>query len=613
MTSCCFERLIIRAFYREILARSDGCPMIWRVKSIGWEYLRDHKKMTMVREVGSRARLAAALFVLATSGTVAAEGDVRFDITRFQVEGNTLLTAERVDALVTPFAGKGRVYGDIQQALEALEAAYRQAGFGSVQVFVPEQELTTGVVRIQVAEAVIGKVAVSGNLRFDDANVRASLPALQEGKAPNLRQLSENVQLSNENPAKQVEVVLAVGEAEGTVDAKVAVEEEDPQRVFLLVDNTGTGATGKHRVGVAYQHANLLGRDQVFTLAYQGSPDAPQGVKAEVFAVAYRQPLYGLGDSIDFIYGKSAVNTPSSTLALGSPLAINGKGDVLALRWNHYFPRRGEYSGRLIFGLDYKYIDSRCSFNGDPMRFDPPGGGTAGCTPHTVRPLSITYAGGWQSAADTGDYSIGLSRNWALGSRYTAPGSADPDRYSMLASTRQTRDDFSILKFSGSWLRALPAEWRLRVAANGQFSRNPLVAAEQFGVAGSTAVRGFGERVVSTDSGWVGNLELYTPDLAAWAGLPGALRALAFYDFGRGRSWNVARSNNLGAYEKAAIASVGVGLRYGLKKDVSLRMDLAQVVDAGPADVAPSPAALNPINTEGRGDWRGHFSLSVGF
>jgi hypothetical protein len=60
---------------------------------------------------------------------------------------------------------------------------------------------------------VLGSVASSGNQFFDEANVRASVPKLREGVAPNLREISESVQLANESPVKQIEVTLAAGAA----------------------------------------------------------------------------------------------------------------------------------------------------------------------------------------------------------------------------------------------------------------------------------------------------------------------------------------------------------------------------------------------------------------
>ena len=176
-----------------------------------------------MKKISSSCVLFFSLAFLAASPALAQ--DERFDIVQFKIVGNTLLSDAQVQAAVAPMAGAKRVYGDIQKALEALERTYRAAGYSTVQVYVPEQELTSGVVRLEVTEGVIGKVVISGNKYFDVNNVRASLPALQEGRAPNLRQMSEDLQLSNENPAKQLEVTLGVSEEEGTVDPKLIVSD----------------------------------------------------------------------------------------------------------------------------------------------------------------------------------------------------------------------------------------------------------------------------------------------------------------------------------------------------------------------------------------------------
>ncbi len=94
----------------------------------------------------------------------------------------------------------------------------------------------------------------------------------------------------------------------------------------MTLDNTGTKGSGKHRLGVSYQNANVGNSDQVVTLAYTTAVDPPggmkilgnriipgqdgNGVKVDIFSVGYRLPLYSLGDSIDFIYGNSSTDSP---------------------------------------------------------------------------------------------------------------------------------------------------------------------------------------------------------------------------------------------------------------------------------------------------------------
>ncbi|MBU0753423.1 MAG: ShlB/FhaC/HecB family hemolysin secretion/activation protein [Gammaproteobacteria bacterium] len=485
--------------------------------------------------------LCAAIGVAAVVSTAQAQTDVRFDITRFQVEGNSLLPQTRVDELVGPFVGKQRVYGDVQKALEALENAYRKAGFGTVQVFVPEQELAAGVVRLVVTESVVGKVVITSNKHYGETNIRAGLPALQEGKAPNMRELSENIQLSNDNPAKQLEVTLGVSEDEGKVDAKINVTDDNPQRFIFTADNTGTNTTGQHRIGLAYQHANVLDRDQVLTLAATTSAERPSAVT--VLSGAYRLPFYGIGDALDIIYGKSTANVP---VAQATGLNIVGKGEVFALRWNHYLPRRGEYTSKVILGYDKKDLETCVG---------------AFCTPVRLEPLSVTYVGQRLSAGQLFDYSLGVA-----GSGIRPQPAAGPA-------------NFVAYRLSGSYMRALPADWTTRVAFSSQYSPSTLPDAEKFGVAGSTAVRGFHERVVAGDYGYFANAELITPELISYVGLPGSLKAFVFADVGEGVNHRPAVP---GARASTQLTSLGLGLRYGIGKQVALQAYITSANVDGP-------------------------------
>jgi hemolysin activation/secretion protein len=365
---------------------------------------------------------------------------------------------------------------------------------------------------------------------------------------------------------------------------------------------------------VSYQNANIGNSDQVLTLAYTTALDPPggmkilgervlpwqhgDGVKVDIFSVGYRLPLYSIGDSVDLIYGNSSTDSPINSPNLGSGLAINGKGEVFGLRYNHIFARAGEFTSKLVFGYDHKYINSRCATNGNPT---PLGG--AGCTPYTVRPVSATYSGQWQKPGEAIDFNVGFAHNlFPMGSEYTfTPATPDPgayDRYSA-ASGYRTKDEFSALRFGGGYSTAVAGEWLLRLAASGQYASTALPAGERLGLAGSAAVRGFLERAVATDRGYFANIEVYSPDMGAKLGVPGNLKWLAFVDAGQGFNLNPSVNQHV------AIASMGVGLRYNVKKDVSARLDVARVMDGFWPNGSPTVAQ--------NGDIRGHFGLAFGF
>ncbi|MGH8703713.1 MAG: POTRA domain-containing protein, partial [Burkholderiales bacterium] len=142
----------------------------------------------------------------------------RFEINRFEVVGNTLLPASELEQVFAPHTGQNKDFGDIQRALEALEAAYRDRGYGVVHVLLPEQDISKGVVQLRVVQPRVGKVLIEGNTYFDNENIRHSLPTVKEGEAPNSKDIARNLQIVAEHPVKQTNVLLRSGASDDQVD-----------------------------------------------------------------------------------------------------------------------------------------------------------------------------------------------------------------------------------------------------------------------------------------------------------------------------------------------------------------------------------------------------------
>ncbi len=510
----------------------------------------------------------------------------RFDIDHFKIDGNTLLKPDEIEAVLKPFTGKQREYGDVQRAIEALKQRYRSAGFSVVWVVAPEQDLDRGVVTLQVIEARIGKVTIKGNRFFDDANIRASLPALKEGVSPKAGDISANTQLANENPAKQVDVVLRPGKESGEVDATVDVIDVRPLKTFVTLDNTGNPQTGDYRLGVGVQHANLFNRDDVGTFNYVTSPGKENQVS--LYSGSYRLPLYSLGDSMDFIIAYSDVSAGTAQTVAG-PLTFSGKGDVYGLRYNQLLERRGEYSQRIVYGLDDRAYKNECVLGVF---------GATGCGPAaanvTVRPISLTYSGNWAKPGRISDFYVALAHN--------IPGGANGQESDFNAARPSPNGGigapsrYTIFRAGASTVNAFENNWQVRAAFNAQYTPDALVSGEQFGITGATAVRGFLEREITRDTGYFANLELYTPNLTGeLVSGEGNLRALLFYDFAS------AANNPLDGETKqqSLISSIGAGLRWNIQRNFNMRIDLARVIDGG--------------GIKKNGDLGGHISGYFGF
>lgn len=497
--------------------------------------------------------LAAGITLgLATLAATAQDSDIpRFDIDRYVVEGNSLLDAGQIDELLAPYRGTSRNFGTVQQALETLENAYRAAGYATVQVTLPEQELNAGRVVLRVIEGRLRQVQIEGNRHFGHDNIRASLPALKEGRVPDVEALGASLRVANENASKQTQLVLRAGQQEGEIDALVTVRDESPTRSFVSLDNTGTRETGRSRLGIGWQHNNLFDSDHSLTLRYTTS-EHPERVA--IYGAGYHIPLYAKGHSIDVFGGYSDV----SSGVVNDLFNVSGKGSIAGIRYNQQLSRIGALEHKFTYGADYR------AYKNDTR---PLGGGESITPDYTTHPLSVTY-----DVRIAGlDHETGLYATLAY-----QPGGTGKSGLQTFRSVRAgATDAYRILRLGTQHTRQLPGDWQLRAQISAQHTPDALVPGEQFGLGGNVSVRGFGERELANDRGVNANLELYTPDIGRHLQEGSSLRALIFFDGGR-----VWRNRALpGEPDTQGIASLGAGLRFGIGKSFSLKFDAARIVE----------------------------------
>jgi hemolysin activation/secretion protein len=472
-----------------------------------------------------------------------------FDIKSFRVEGNTKLDQAAIDSTLAHFTGEKKDFGTIQEATEALEAMYHKRGYTTVKVTVPEQELEDGIVRFVIIEARITSVKVEGNKFFDEKNIRRSIPALREGELPDIDKISNNLKVANEHPAKKIRMQLEPGDDERDITAYLKVIDEKAWKVSLMGDNTGNDATGVSRAGVLLQYNNLFNLDHLATLQYITSPEKVD--KVTILGFGYRIPLYAFSDSIDLYASYSDVD--SGTIYAGtSNILVSGRGMSFGARYNQNLARIGRYEHKLSYGIDYRKYQNNATLSGN-QNMD---------TDVAVHPASLTYAGNLQITSGQTGFNMSLIGN--------IPGGADGQNEDFQRVRSGASANYTIFRYGANLIYAFPADIQLRLLFNGQYTNDPLIPGEQFGLGGASSVRGFQEREVSDDRGNAGTIELYSPDICNLMNISKAnFRMLVFYDVGE-----VSRVSPLPSEESStAISSVGAGARLQIGTNFSLGTD----------------------------------------
>ena len=89
--------------------------------------------------------------------------ELAFPISGFLVEGNTLLPPEVIQDTLEAMIGPDKKASDVETARDTLEKLYHSKGYPTVLVSIPEQRVQEGIIRLDVTESKVAKVATVGN------------------------------------------------------------------------------------------------------------------------------------------------------------------------------------------------------------------------------------------------------------------------------------------------------------------------------------------------------------------------------------------------------------------------------------------------------------------
>jgi hemolysin activation/secretion protein len=521
-------------------------------------------------------KLLSGLVLLSLSHTVTAAGDeassaLRFNIDRYVVDGASLFTWAEFDEVVAPYVGKEKDFSDVQYALEAVEALYAERGYSAVHVLLPEQELEGGTVRFEVIESRFGKVEVKDNKFFNKANVLRAIPGVMPGGVPRSREIARELRLANENPARQLNVVLKGGDNDDEVDASVLVKDSNPKQWTVTLDNSGSKETGVSRIGVSFRDANLFDRDHVGQVQIQMSPQHMERVR--VLGGSYKVPLYQYGHSLEFFGGYSNINS-----LVGGLSNFQGGGLMLSARYNVPFDRMGSFDPKLSFGIDWR------KFGKIQLTAPPPI--TVLYDDIVVTPLSVAYAMQGKLAKGDVNFNVSLAVNLPVSSQGKEATFSTYDHVNLSSPTPR----YKVVRFGAGYSTQITGDWQFRAAFSGQWSGDELIQGEQMRLGGADGVRGFSEGSETGERGGKFNFEGYAP---AWQRGDANLRGLVFVDVGSVKSKS--------ANASTSIASAGFGMRAAYTEKYSLRLDAGRIMKEG----------NDPLQMVG--DWRIHAMLAGTF
>ena len=505
------------------------------------------------------AVVAAALtlaVVNAAAQTPPEAGAVLLEIRRFVVEGDpNPLSQQETDAILARHLGTHKSLDTIEAAARALEDAMREKGYSFHRVIVPAQRPAAGELRLRVLRFNLAQVAVTGNQHFSTENILRALPELQPGASPDVGSLSRQLALANEHPAKRLSIQIKESQQRDHLDAEVRVRDIPSMQTFIGLnghtrdhDNTINRNTGYTRLTIGHQQSNLFERDHAATVAYTTSPDHLDRVKQ--IGAFYWLPLYGYHTTLNAYWTYSDVDTGSIGLG-GQSFDVSGRGEFWGVRATYALPKLGLASQNVSLAFDDRYFKSDVGFQGTPAQ----------SSVVSSRPLSLRYAVNYEQAGGSIGGHVEYVHN--LGG-----GRADGDQ-----NYRDARfgasPDWNAYRYGVDASYPFGSGWSVIGRFRGQYTNEPLIPGEQFGVGGSGSVRGLRDREVTGDRGYSFTAEVQAPALYA------DIAPFAFFDYG----WRKHVTPVTGSAVSDSASSLGVGLKWNWQRKLEINASLARVMD----------------------------------
>ena len=268
-------------------------------------------------------------------------------VKRFQFVGNTLLTEQDLAPAVVEFLNRELDLAGLQRAADAVAAAYREAGW-MVRAYLPEQDISEGVVAVQVIEARFAGVKLEGEppRLVNIAEIEAFFKASQfEGKPMRADALDRALLLVDDLPGVSVAGTLAPGEADG--ETALVLQTSDEPRVYgdVGLDNTGARSTGSNRLTVNMNVNSLGQRGELLSLTGLHTQGSDYGRVA--FTVPDGYNGLRLGASLSSMIYK-VIDGPGATAQ------VQGRSDSMGLDMNYPLQRTRMYNLYWSGGVENK-------------------------------------------------------------------------------------------------------------------------------------------------------------------------------------------------------------------------------------------------------------------
>ena len=489
------------------------------------------------------------LILHASPETILKEGDPALQVLGLQFFGGGRLQSQDLKVRLEPFLEQVLDEALLRKIQVEILTNYRKQGYPLVDVVLPPQTVTGGVLQVLVIESKLGKIVFEGTNKWTNTEyIRRNLH-LEEGGPVHEKTLTSDLNWLNRSKFRTLDLYYKPGEAQFESDLVVRTSERLPLGGSVGINNHGNRLTGGGLLSAGVEWAHPVG-PQDHSISYRYLSDLDLEF-LKVHLASYR---------IEFPWHHSLTLSGSYSKVrsdVGTSL-INQEGTSYggSLRYEIQLPQLGNYRHLASVGAGLYRSDNNLEFNLISVLAD---------TTDSFE-TSLGYTGILPDA--WGNTFAGVEYNYS-------PGDVTSQNTDALFDTSYpfAEANYMYARMNLERITRLPWEFSWRASGSYQVSDGNLLPGPQMGLGGAYTIRGYEERFVSGSEGFMVINELRLPSFSPGGWLDRTARdemqILGFFYYGETSNPKL----QPGEDPHRVLMSSGVGMRYQVSRFLSVRFD----------------------------------------
>jgi hemolysin activation/secretion protein len=417
-------------------------------------------------------------------------------------QGVTILGDMELKGIIEPFINTPMTYEQMLEIGMVVESYYRQNNY-LARAILPPQDLTDGVLTVDVIESVFSKVEIEqelADLPNTQQHVAAIIDAQQHtGEPLNTKSIDRALALANEIPGMSAQGSLRQGKDPGETELLLKLYQGRTRQAELMVDNGGSRSTGALRFMTTLNWFNpndLADLLNVVAVHTKGSDYARLAYSLPIGTDGWRMGVNVSAMSYKVIVGDQGV------------VGAVGRAITSGMEWVYPLIRTDERSATVTLAADNKKFENTSAYG--QLISD-----------YQSKVLSAQLSGFYRDlnpGGGTGTYSFQLSQG-----DINLDGS--PNKATDQNSTK-TAGMFNKIRLNSSWQEPITTQTSAYVSYTGQFADKNLDSSEKMQLGGMNGVRAYPTGEASGSDAQLVQLEIRHS-------LESGVNLAAFYDWGQ--------------------------------------------------------------------------------